>query len=120
MFVKERIIDTMADQREARGLTPERESPQVLAAKAKAQKKGRGVKAEPKVEESLDPVERREINFFLRWCVAYPTDAVQKVLENANKVTKEQIVTFLEICRTRYLRAKIEPGKSHSNGVGSC
>lgn len=61
MFVKERIIDTMADQREARGLTPERESPQVLAAKAKAQKKGRGVKVEPKVEgESQDPVERRE------------------------------------------------------------
>jgi hypothetical protein len=61
MFVKERIIDTMADQREARGLTPERESPQVLAGKAKAQKKGRGVKAEPKIEaEGGDPVERRE------------------------------------------------------------
>lgn len=39
-------------------------------------------------------------------------DAVQKVLENANKVTKEQIITFLEICRSRYLRAKIEPGES--------
>ena len=67
MFIKERIIDTMADQREARGLTPERESPQVLAAKVKAQKKGRGVKAEPKVEEeSLDPVEQRECSYSLQ------------------------------------------------------
>ena len=37
--------------------------------------------------------------------------AVDKVLENANKVTKEQITEFLNICREKYLRAKIEPGE---------
>ena len=37
---------------------------------------------------------------------------VQRALENANKVTKEQIDTFLEICRVKYLRAKIEPGST--------
>ncbi|RSH95176.1 hypothetical protein EHS25_000262 [Saitozyma podzolica] len=38
--------------------------------------------------------------------------AVQRVLENANKVTAAQIKRFIEICRYRYLRAKIEPGST--------
>lgn len=37
--------------------------------------------------------------------------AVQQVLDNANKVTENQLRTFLDICRIRYLRSKIEPGK---------
>ncbi|OXH07852.1 DNA-directed RNA polymerase III subunit RPC1 [Cryptococcus neoformans] len=38
--------------------------------------------------------------------------AVQRVLENANKVTEAQLSSFLENCRIRYLRAKIEPGST--------
>ncbi|TYJ54876.1 hypothetical protein B9479_004468 [Cryptococcus floricola] len=38
--------------------------------------------------------------------------AVSRVLENANKVTEEQLTSFLENCRIRYLRAKIEPGST--------
>lgn len=40
------------------------------------------------------------------------TAAVQRVLENANKVTEAQVNSFLENCRIRYLRAKIEPGST--------
>lgn len=40
------------------------------------------------------------------------TAAVQRVLENANKVTEAQLSSFLENCRIRYLRAKIEPGST--------
>ncbi|ORY33097.1 putative DNA-directed RNA polymerase III largest subunit [Naematelia encephala] len=38
--------------------------------------------------------------------------AVQQVLDNANKVTRFQIEAFLDICRVKYLRAKIEPGST--------
>lgn len=38
--------------------------------------------------------------------------AVQQVIDNANKVTEDQIRTFLEICRIRYLRSVIEPGST--------
>ncbi|KAK8843986.1 hypothetical protein IAR55_006779 [Kwoniella newhampshirensis] len=38
--------------------------------------------------------------------------AIRAVLENANKVTEAQLVFFLEDCRIRYLRAKIEPGST--------
>nr|WPS94681.1 DNA-directed RNA polymerase III subunit RPC1 [Naematelia aurantialba] len=38
--------------------------------------------------------------------------AIQRVLDNANKVTLSQIETFLAICRVKYLRAKIEPGST--------
>lgn len=37
---------------------------------------------------------------------------MQSVLDNANKVTEDQIRTFLDICRVKYLKAKIEPGES--------
>jgi hypothetical protein len=43
-------------------------------------------------------------------CTDHLQVAVQRVLENANKVTAAQIKRFIEICRYRYLRAKIEPG----------
>ena len=36
--------------------------------------------------------------------------AVQRSLDNANKVTEAQVRAFLDICRIKYLRAKIEPG----------
>lgn len=39
------------------------------------------------------------------------TAVVQRVLDNTHKVTREQIEEFLEICRVKYLRAKIEPGE---------
>nr|XP_019049688.1 DNA-directed RNA polymerase III subunit RPC1 [Kwoniella bestiolae CBS 10118]OCF28618.1 DNA-directed RNA polymerase III subunit RPC1 [Kwoniella bestiolae CBS 10118] len=38
--------------------------------------------------------------------------AIRQVLENANKVTESQLNSFLENCRIRYLRAKIEPGST--------
>ena len=38
-------------------------------------------------------------------------EAVQQALNNANKVTEAQIKAFLDICRIKYLRAKIEPGR---------
>ncbi|RXK37437.1 DNA-directed RNA polymerase III subunit RPC1 [Tremella mesenterica] len=38
--------------------------------------------------------------------------AIKQVLDNTNKVSQEQIRTFLEICRIRYLRSKIEPGST--------
>ncbi|WVN88031.1 uncharacterized protein L203_103230 [Cryptococcus depauperatus CBS 7841] len=38
--------------------------------------------------------------------------ATQRVLDNANKVTEAQLHSFLEDCRIRYLRAKIEPGST--------
>lgn len=41
-----------------------------------------------------------------------PDQAVGQVLENANKVTEAQIRSFLESCRVKYLRAKIEPGST--------
>lgn len=40
------------------------------------------------------------------------TAAIRAVLENANKVTEAQLNFFLEDCRIRYLRAKIEPGST--------
>ncbi|RSH83323.1 uncharacterized protein EHS24_007001 [Apiotrichum porosum] len=38
--------------------------------------------------------------------------AVQQVLDNAHKVTAEQLESFLENCRVRYLLATIEPGST--------
>lgn len=42
----------------------------------------------------------------------------QAALDNANKVTREQIEEFLEICRVKYLRAKIEPGQLIEQRLG--
>ena len=39
--------------------------------------------------------------------------AIQRSLDNANKVTKAQVRAFLDICCIKYLRAKIEPGVLH-------
>lgn len=49
MFIKERIVDVMADQRAARGLTSEREAPEPI----KVAKKGRRI-IEPKEEPPIE------------------------------------------------------------------
>lgn len=43
----------------------------------------------------------------------------QAALDNANKVTTEQIEQFLELCRVKYLRAKIEPGQPPPSTSGA-
>ena len=43
----------------------------------------------------------------------------QAALDNANKVTREQIEQFLELCRVKYLRAKIEPGQPPPSTSGA-
>ena len=44
--------------------------------------------------------------------IGYYSDAQVKIVDNQLKVTKIQLLTFLELCRTKYLRAKIEPGST--------
>ena len=44
--------------------------------------------------------------------IGYYSDAQVKIVDNQLKVTKSQLLTFLELCRTKYLRAKIEPGST--------
>jgi len=68
MFIKERIVDVMADQREARGLTSQREAPVPI----KVAKKGRRIieaKEEPRIE--LEGEEKGESTIER----AYPGDA---------------------------------------------
>lgn len=43
-------------------------------------------------------------------CAHSPTDAARRIVENKTKVTKEQLIGFLDIARTKYVKAKIEPG----------
>lgn len=40
------------------------------------------------------------------------TDADIKIVDNLVKVTEDQLRYFLELCRTKYLKAKIEPGST--------
>lgn len=40
------------------------------------------------------------------------SDADVAAVENKSKVTKEQVEAFLEICWTKYVKAKIEPGST--------
>lgn len=40
------------------------------------------------------------------------TDAEKMAVDNKLKVTEEQLRIFLEICRVKYLKAKIEPGST--------
>lgn len=39
------------------------------------------------------------------------SDVNLRAANNKIKVTEDQLVTFLQLCREKYLRAKIEPGK---------
>ncbi len=39
-----------------------------------------------------------------------PTEADKAIVRNKSKVTESQIRTFLELCWSKYARAKIEPG----------
>jgi DNA-directed RNA polymerase III subunit RPC1 len=90
-FIVSKIVKAMADQRLARGLPPAED-------------------AQDAENYSLDSED----------CMSIPgsrstadmIDAVQQVIDNANKVTADQIHTFLEICRIRYLRSVIEPGST--------
>ena len=36
--------------------------------------------------------------------------ANQAVVDNKTRVTKAQLITFLDLCWSKYVRAKIEPG----------
>jgi hypothetical protein len=40
-------------------------------------------------------------------------DADKAIVDNKSKVTEDQLRTFLDICWTKYVKAKIEPGISH-------
>lgn len=42
--------------------------------------------------------------------VSFYTDADKAALDNKMKVTQEQLGTFLDVCWTKYVKAKIEPG----------
>jgi len=42
--------------------------------------------------------------------LTYLSDADKAIVDNKAKVTEEQLVTFLNICWTKYVKAKIEPG----------
>lgn len=50
----------------------------------------------------------------LPWCISLTTCAAAQiaVVNNKTKVTESQIRTFLQLCWTKYVRAKIEPGTS--------
>lgn len=38
------------------------------------------------------------------------SDADKAIVDNKSKVTEDQLKTFLNICWTKYVKAKIEPG----------
>ncbi len=38
--------------------------------------------------------------------------ADKAIVDNKSKVTEDQLRTFLDICWTKYVKAKIEPGKT--------
>ena len=84
----------MVDQRVARGLHPADKADEA-----------------EKYQSMLDPSDGTLFPSHPRIVLKVPA-AVQNTLENANKVTDTQIREFLEICRVKYLRAKIEPGKT--------
>ena len=42
--------------------------------------------------------------------LTYFSDSDKAIVDNKAKVTEEQLVTFLNICWTKYVKAKIEPG----------
>lgn len=47
-----------------------------------------------------------------RRCPHFAHLAAEKaIVDNKAKVTEDQLLSFLNICWTKYVRAKIEPGK---------
>ena len=45
----------------------------------------------------------------------FDADADMAAVENASKVTEDQLRRFLEICWVKYVKAKIEPGITDSS-----
>jgi DNA-directed RNA polymerase III subunit RPC1 len=90
-FILSKIVKAMADQRLARGLPPAEDEREAENYSLDATDCKSTVSPHPRADFSA---------------------AVQQVIENANKVTEDQIHTFLEICRIRYLRSVIEPGST--------
>lgn len=46
------------------------------------------------------------------------SDADKAIVDNKSKVTEDQIKTFLNICWTKYVKAKIEPGRGICVSLG--
>lgn len=94
----DKIVKQMVDQRLARGL-PDADDEEMA-----------------EEYEALLYSDDRKLSSVILWSqvplTTVFTAAVQRVLENANKVTEAQVNSFLENCRIRYLRAKIEPGST--------
>ncbi|OBZ75051.1 DNA-directed RNA polymerase III subunit rpc1 [Grifola frondosa] len=40
------------------------------------------------------------------------SDADKAILENMSRITEDQLLTFLNLCRTKYVKAKIDPGST--------
>lgn len=70
------------------------------------------VMAEQRLSRGLPPAETPEDAEEYGDLLVPQDFAVRQVLDNANKVSADQIHTFLEICRVRYLRSQIEPGST--------
>lgn len=94
----DKIVKQMVDQRLARGL-PDADDEEMA-----------------EEYEALLYSDDRKLSSLISWSqvtlTTVCTAAVQRVLENANKVTEAQVNSFLENCRIRYLQAKIEPGST--------
>lgn len=94
----DKIVKQMVDQRLARGL-PDADDEEMA-----------------EEYEALLYSDDRKLSSVILWSqvplTTVFTAAVQRVLENSNKVTEAQVNSFLENCRIRYLRAKIEPGST--------
>ncbi len=94
-FIQQKIAKSMAAQRLAHGLPPA-DTPEMAAEYA----------------HMLHGLDRKHL-LLLRNCAdSLHLAAITQTLDNANKVTEAQIKAFLDICRIKYLKAKIEPGIS--------
>jgi DNA-directed RNA polymerase III subunit RPC1 len=96
-FIKDTIAGGMVAQRVQRGLPPADNEEEAL-----------------EIQDQLDPDERESMKSdrVVARLGANHIGDVQAALNNANKVTVAQITRFLDICCTRYLQSKIEPGST--------
>ena len=102
-FILEKIVKVMSAQRLARGLPP-------AEASEDAEEYG----------DQLNPDDGAPTKHAKSQLTAFLiAAAIQRALDNANKVTGAQIRAFLDICRIKYLRAKIEPGMTFDSSVRS-
>ena len=53
--------------------------------------------------------------YFALPILSYLPVAERAIVDNQSKATKEQLLTFLNIARTKYVKAKIEPGMKLSS-----